>query len=116
VTSILAIDIKGAFDNMHKGVPLKTMSDMNLPKASISWVYHFLSRRRTSLIIDGKKTDRRQVDSGIPQGSPISPLLFLIYTTSLYKRIEESDVHVIGFVNDITIYTGSRDVKKTLKN
>jgi hypothetical protein len=71
------------------------------------------------LIIDGKKTDPRQVDSDIPQGSPVSPLLFLSYTSLLYKRIKKADVHVIGFVDDITIYTGSRDVDKNtekLKN
>jgi hypothetical protein len=92
------------------------MSDMNLSEASMSWVYHFLSKRRTSLIIDGKKTNPRQVDFGIPQGSPISPLMFLIYTSSQYKRIKEADLHVIGFIDDITIYPGRRDVdKKTEK-
>jgi hypothetical protein len=56
---------------------------------------------------------------GILQGSLISPLLFLIYTSSLYKKIKKADVHVIGLVDDITIYIGSRDVDKNtekLKN
>ena len=112
VTSILAIDIKGAFDNVHKGVLLKTMSDMGLPEASKLWVSHFLGGRRTSLIIDGKVTEPRRVDSGIPQGSPISPLLFLIYTSSLYLKIKEAGAHVVGFIDDITIYKGGRDVDK----
>ena len=90
VTSILAIDIKGAFDNVHKGVLLKTMLDMDLPEASKLWVSHFLGGRRTSLIIDGKVTEPRRVDSGIPQGSPISPILFLSYTSSLYRKIKEN--------------------------
>ena len=90
VTPILAIDIKGAFDNVHKGVLLKTMSDMDLPEASKLWVSHFLGGRRTSLIIDGKVTEPRRVDSGIPQGSPISPILFLSYTSSLYRKIKEN--------------------------
>jgi retron-type reverse transcriptase len=116
VTSVLNIGIKGAFDNVHKGIFLKTMSDMNLPEASMRSVYHFISRRRTSLITNDKKADSRQVDLGIPQGSPISPLLFQIYISSLYKKIKEADLHVLGFVDDINIYTGSRDVEKTLKN
>jgi hypothetical protein len=82
-------------------------------------VYHFLSKRRTSLIIDGKKANLKQVDSDILQGLPISPLLFLVYTSLQYKKFKKADVHVIGFFDDITIYTGSRDVDKNtekLKN
>ena len=112
VTSILAIDIKGAFDNVHKGVLLKTMSDMGLPEASRSWVHYFMNKRKTRLIIDGKVTQPRRVDSGIPQGSPISPLLFLIYTGSLYRKIKETGAHVVGFIDDITIYKGGRDIDK----
>jgi retron-type reverse transcriptase len=112
VTSILAIDIKGAFDNVHRGALLKTMSDTDLPEASRCWVNYFLSRRKISLIIDGKKTEPRYVDSGIPQGSPISPLLFLIYRSSLYNKIREAGAHVVGFIDDITIYKGGRDIDK----
>ena len=59
VTPILAIDIKGAFDNVHKGVFLRTMLDMYLPEAFKLWVTHFLGGRRTSLIIDDKVTEPR---------------------------------------------------------
>ena len=115
VTSIPAIDIKGAFDNVHKGVLLKTMLDMDLPEASKLWVSHFLGRRRTSLIIDGKVTEPRRVDLGIPLDSPISPLLFLIYTSSLYRKIKEAGAHVVGFIDDITIYKGGKDIDKNTR-
>jgi hypothetical protein len=64
------------------------------------------------LIIDDKGTEPRYVDSGIPQGSPISPLLFLIYTSSLYNNIREAGAHVVGFIDDSIIYKGGRDIDK----
>jgi hypothetical protein len=97
---------------MHNGVLLKTMSDMDLPEASGFWVNYFLSRKRTSLIIDGKETDPKYVDLSIPQRSSISPLLFLIYTSSLYNKIREAGAHVVGFIDDITVYKGGRDIDK----
>ena len=112
VTFIPAIDIKGAFDNVHKGVLLKTMSDMDLPEASKLWVSHFLDGRRTSLKIYGKVIEPRRVDSGIPHGSLISSLLFLIYTSSLYRKIRKAGAHVVSFIDGITIYKSNRDVDK----
>ena len=111
MTSVLAIVIKGAFKNVHKRVLLQTVSDMDLLKASKLWVSHFLGGRRTSLIIDGKVTEPRRVDFGISQGSFISSLLFLINISSLYRRIREDGTHVVGFIYDITIYKGGRDVE-----
>jgi hypothetical protein len=88
------------------------MSKMDLPEASRCWVNYLLSRRRTNLIIDDKRTGPRYVNSGIPQSLPISPLLLLIYTSSLYNKIREAGAHVVGFIDDITIYKGGRDIDK----
>ena len=86
------------------------MLDMYLPEAFKLWVTHFLGGRRPRLIIDDKVTEPRWVDLGILQGSPIFPLLFLIYTSSLCRKIKEAGAHVVGFIDDITIYKGGKDV------
>lgn len=105
-TSILAIDIKGAFDNVHRDTLLDTMKNMNLPSASRNWVYHFLTKRYSAITVDGKVSKMKKNSTGIPQGSPISPLLFLIYTSTLYEVIKKEDpsAEVLGFIDDITIY------------
>lgn len=68
-----------------------------IPVASRQSENYLLGRRKTNLIIDGKITEPRRVDSGIPQGSPITPFLFLIYTSSLYNKIREAGAHVVGY-------------------
>jgi hypothetical protein len=90
------------------------MSDMNLPEASMSWVYHFLSRRLTSSIINGKKTDLRQIYSGISQGSPISPLLFLIYTEFVVQKDQRSCYFFFLLMTLLTL--AGEMLTKTLKN
>ena len=52
------------------------------------------------------------MDLGIPQGLPISPLPFLISKSSLYRKIREAGAHVVGFIDDITIYKGGEDIDK----
>jgi hypothetical protein len=52
-TSSMMIDIQGAFDNVHKDTLLDILKKLKLPSTAIRWVYHFMSERSTSLIIDG---------------------------------------------------------------
>ena len=84
VTTVMMIDIKGAFDNVNRDTLLETMKRYKLPSAVISWVYHFISDRRASMLVDGVRGEEKSVDTGVPQGSPVSPLLFLLYTVERY--------------------------------
>ena len=87
VASALFMDVKGAFDNVSAHRLQTTMTEMGLPVPLVAWVQSFLSDRRTSLSFDGKKEDMLPVRTGIPQGSPISPILFLIYLQPLFSYL-----------------------------
>ena len=83
VTSVLFLDIKGAFDHVSKPKLLAAMQGLQLPQSLISWVDSFLSERVARLMFARKIQDETPVQIGIPQGSPISPILFLIYTKDI---------------------------------
>lgn len=110
-TTAMMIDIKGAFDNVNRETLLSTMRQYKLPSAAISWVYHFVSDRSASMLIDGVLGRERGVETGVPQGSPVSPLLFLIYTAPLYEVIKETGARVSGFVDDITVHVEGERVE-----
>lgn len=65
ITSVFAIDIKGAFGN---DILLKTMLDMDFPEDSRRWMNYFLSKRRTSLINQDEVIESTSMDLGIPKG------------------------------------------------
>ena len=114
-TTAMMIDIKGAFDNVNRDTLLETMKRYKLPSAVISWVYHFISDRRASMLVDGVRGEEKSVDTGVPQGSPVSPLLFLLYTTPLYELIKEQGASVSGFVDDITVYVAGEKTENSSK-
>jgi hypothetical protein len=60
----IMIDVRG----VHRDTPIGILEKMVLPPAAVSWVYHFLSQRETSLVIGGKITALQPVLKGIPQG------------------------------------------------
>jgi hypothetical protein len=76
---LLFFDVKGAFDHVSKTRLLDTMQRLHLHPAVIRWTDTFLSDRQIGLAFDGERESLQPVNTGIPQGSPISPILFLIY-------------------------------------
>ena len=88
ILSILFFDVKGAFDHISKTRLLNTMQHLHLRPAVIRWTDSFLSNRQIGLAFDGERADLQPVNIGIPQGSPISPILFLIYLRFLFTTIQ----------------------------
>ena len=70
-TTAIMIDIKSAFDNVNRDTLLETMKRYKLPSAVTSWVYHFISDKRASMLVDGVRGEEKSVDTGVPQGSPV---------------------------------------------
>ncbi|KAG9019083.1 hypothetical protein FRB90_006606 [Tulasnella sp. 427] len=89
VSSALTFDVAGAFDHVSHPHLLRTLIKKKLPIAMIRWVASFIEGREVSISLDGKVGPRRPVSTGIPQGSPISPILFVIFTSPIEEVVEK---------------------------
>ena len=78
VLSCLLLDVKGAFDFISINQLFNVMKKLKLSRIIIQWVKHFMTKRSINLIFNENKSKTYYVESGIPQGSPISSILFLI--------------------------------------
>ena len=73
-----------------------------IPECIVKWMKSFLSERSTRLQFNRAKSDSIRTPAGVPQGSPISPLLYMYYNTDLLDITENRDSAVsLGFVDDI---------------
>ena len=70
-------------------------------------VRSFLTGCTTTLIVDDKETALRQLNAGVPQGSPLMPILFLFYNAPLLEVANQPDLPMIplGFADDINLLT-----------
>jgi hypothetical protein len=70
-------------------------------------VRSFLTSYTTTLIVDDKEIALRQLNASVPQGSPLSPILFLFYNAPLLEVANQLDLLIIplGFANDINLLT-----------
>jgi hypothetical protein len=93
VTSALTFDIKGYFDFVNHNRLLSELRHKHIPLAYVKWVASFLTSREAAICIDGKRGTMGQVDNGIPQGSPISPILAAFYTSDLLEQFQPKSLN-----------------------
>lgn len=64
--------------------------------------------------IDGRDSDSTEVTTGLPQGPPISPVLFAIYIADIHQAVENQaeDSRVISFVDDVTWVVEGADLRR----
>jgi hypothetical protein len=97
------LDVKGAFDRVDKTHLLKRMILVGIAGNIVRWVDSFLSNRRAMLVIDGRTGETCAIQAGLPQGSPVSPVLFILSVSALFQWLEDRHptLQAISFVDDI---------------
>jgi len=84
--STLFLDIKGGFDNVNASSLCGMLKAKGVNPYLVSWTRSFLSDRTCRLLYQGSPKIFAPVSVGTPQGSPVSPLLFVVYVSRLHSR------------------------------
>ena len=95
-------DISKAFDRVwHKGLLVK-LARIGITGELLEWIESYLSDRKQRVVINGKSSDWGDVKAGVPQGSVLGPLLFLIYINDITFTTENSEIRL--FADDTVMY------------
>lgn len=109
--SLLQLDIKGAFDTVNHVRLVDTLRKKGFPGWVLRWTQSYLAERSATLVFDGEESELIPIEAGVPQGSPLSPILFILYIATLYEAIEAAHpgIGIIGFADDTNLLAISRD-------
>lgn len=101
VTTIVALDLKAAFDTVwHNGL-LHKMLKLDFPIHTIKIIQSMLSLRSFNVRLDGQNSDMHKMGAGVPQGSVVGPIIFNIYTHDIPLHHE---IKISQFADDTTLY------------
>ncbi|EED14170.1 reverse transcriptase, putative [Talaromyces stipitatus ATCC 10500] len=117
LAAALFMDIKGAFDHVVLARLIEVLREASVDGDLIRWVVSFLSDRRVTPVIDGHIGKEASISSGLPQGSPVSPILFVLYVHGLSRAIERSvpEIRCLSFVDDQGLITAASSVKEACR-
>ena len=101
-TAALFIDLKKAFDTVDHEILLAKLNFYGLEGKELNWFKSYLENRRQYCEVNGKVSKTEVVNCGVPQGSYLGPLLFLVYINDLPNCLEKSNVSM--YADDTCLY------------
>ena len=97
-------DVKKAFDSVPHDELLKSLQNIGITGPLLRWFADYLTSRRQRVVLDGFSSDCSHVTSGVPQGSILGPLLFIIFMNSICHVPLSPDCKLILYADDILLY------------
>lgn len=101
IVDCIFLDFAKAFDSVSHDLLLLKLSKLNIDPNILGWIKCFLSNRSQYVSVNGHDSSTTPVTSGVPQGSVLGPLLFLVYINDLPSQIVSS---IKLFADDCVLY------------
>ena len=116
-SDMIYLDFAKAFDSVSHRKLLHVLQHLKVHKSVITWIGEYLTGRSQRTVVDGLMSTPCPVTSGVPQGSVLGPLLFLLYLDELIKRLTAiSKVSVFAFADDLKILSSDANSLQTALN
>ena len=116
MTGTVFIDLSKAFDSVNHATLLDKLDRVNMSTSVINWFKSYLSKRSQSVNIEGNVSRALPLNTGVPQGSILGPLLFIIYTSDLPLCIPQT-CNLFMYADDSTLtcsFTNINEIENNL--
>jgi hypothetical protein len=84
VATLVLMDVKGAFDAVLRNRLIRQLRRQGWPPSLVRWAASFMTDREAMVRLQETVTASKPLNCGLPQGSPVSPILFMLYTQPIY--------------------------------
>ena len=113
IAILLLIDFSKAFDMVDHSILLNKLDHYGIRDTALCWMRSYLSQREQCVSIGGTVSSMRKLEFGVPQGSILGPLLFLIYVNDLH--LISNFAKFIMYADDANIIISGKNVSDLIE-
>ena len=112
---IIYLDFQKAYDKVPHQILILKLKSHGMGNSIINWIEQWLTDRRQRVVVDGEVSSWKSVLSGVPQGSVLGPILFLVYIDNLEEGVS---CNILKFADDSKLFRKTKDIgdKQTLQD
>ena len=113
LTGLSLIDYRKAFDLVDHELLLKKLRVYQLSESSINWFSSYLANRQQKVSINNTTSNCQPITTGVPQGSILGPLLFILFINDLPLHIKNGNLSI--YADDTTHIVSHKDINEISK-
>ena len=108
LNGIILLDMRKAFDLVNHEKLLRKLDIYHFSKTTTNWFSSYLNDRHQQVCFKGKYSDRLPVNTGVPQGSILGPLMFILFINDMNLSVENTTLDM--YADDSTASTSAKTV------
>lgn len=110
LTGMVFIDLSKAFDTVSHSNLLNKLTRFGIKSYELEWFTNYLFNRSQCVSFDGSLSEKFKVTSGVPQGSILGPLLFILYINDIDDHL--IGAHIIKYADDTVLFLAGQDISE----